>query len=102
MILLRRIQDLSDCVRQIPIKAFFQLVFWRLKIMVIKSKDRQIFWALIGCPRRRSAWSAFHAEKVPAEVILDSFDNPHGGLTFDCKWLGRIETVISGGWQEAL
>jgi len=31
MILLRRIQDLSDCVRQIPIKAFFQLVFLTVK-----------------------------------------------------------------------
>ena len=102
MVLLRRIQDLSDCVRQIPIKAFFQLVFLTVKNNVLRSKDRQIFWALIGCPRRCLACSAFDAEKVPADVIFAAFDNPHGGLTFDCKWLAKIETVISGGWQEAL
>ena len=54
------------------------------------------FLALLVYLSRRSGWSAYHAEKVPAQVIWTYLIDCTVAAAFNGQGLGRIDIAISG------
>ena len=63
--------------------------------MQYAQKDKQIL-ALLVYLCRRSGWSGYHAEKVPAQVIWTYLIDCKVAAAFNGQELGRIDIAISG------